>query len=78
MCYYLSNILILTFLHSENQSQNCRFDPYSLLFAFKNKAVNLGVNYVSGEVTNFLFPKNDLNIEKDSCQQINGAIVSKQ
>ncbi|CAH1389191.1 unnamed protein product [Nezara viridula] len=51
------------------------FDPYSLLFAFKNKAVNLGVNYLSGEVTNFLFPKNDLNNEKNSCTQINGASI---
>lgn len=51
------------------------FDPYSLLFAFKNKAVNLGVNYVSGEVTKFLVPKNDLNFEKDTGSQINGAII---
>lgn len=40
------------------------FDPWSLLFAFKRKAVSLGAHYVTGEVTQFGFKKaNDIVTE---------------
>ena len=42
------------------------FEPLSLLNAFKNKAISLGVEYITGEVVDFL---TDLNA------QINGVKV---
>ncbi|XP_014286238.1 FAD-dependent oxidoreductase domain-containing protein 1 isoform X2 [Halyomorpha halys] len=52
------------------------FDPYSLLFAFKNKAVNLGAKYVCGDLERFLIPENKFSIEKEGCgHQINGAVI---
>jgi len=32
---------------------NNRFDPWSLLEGFKNKALSLGVTFIRGEVTGF-------------------------
>ena len=34
------------------------FDPWSLLNAFKRKAVSLGVDYISGEVVDFVRDQN--------------------
>ena len=35
----------------------CRFDPWSLLYALKRKAISLGVEYVDGEAVGFEFKK---------------------
>jgi len=36
---------------------SCRFDPWSLLYAFKRKAVSLGVEYIDGQAIGFEFKK---------------------
>lgn len=34
------------------------FDPWGLLSLFKNQAINKGVNFIQGEVVNFIFENN--------------------
>ncbi|KAL1123695.1 hypothetical protein AAG570_001468 [Ranatra chinensis] len=41
------------------------FDPWSLLFAFKRKAMSLGAEYVEGEVTGFNFKQGSEYINQD-------------
>lgn len=48
--YYILYMMILFCVQ-------CRFDPWSLLYAFKRKALSLGVEYVDGEAVGFEFKK---------------------
>lgn len=50
-----------------------RFDPWSLLNAFKNKAISLGTFYVEGEVLDFGFKIDEsVAVEGDAGKEYEG------
>ena len=51
------------------------FDPWQLIRALRRKNINLGVNYIDGEVTKFRFSQDyhmegDLRVERDYLQGV--------